>query len=98
MATPGGGVPAGADLDVQSVAAVRVVTPVGIWLLVRQWTTWSQWLAAAIPLADNAARAVARTKAAAEHRREAPPCFGVRPEGVCGRPTVPVKDPARPCP
>ncbi|MFD4130883.1 hypothetical protein [Streptomyces goshikiensis] len=52
----------------------------------------------AVPLAGNAARAVARTKAAAEHRREAPPCFGVRPERVCVRPAVPAKDPARPCP
>ncbi|AYV30657.1 hypothetical protein EES41_28435 [Streptomyces sp. ADI95-16] len=170
------------------LCAGMAVTPVGIWLLVRQWTTWSEWLTATVPLAvtlvtglvvasgsvlhglygdgldltqeeldvpglwqvaaglklitylalgllgpalwgiakhlhlaftrpgeylnviiyvllyvlvlaslaglaaDNAARAVARTKAAAEQRREAPPYFGVRPEWVCVRPTVPTAE------
>ncbi|MBT2407017.1 MULTISPECIES: NnrS multi-domain protein [unclassified Streptomyces] len=165
-----------------------VVTPVGIWLLVRQWTTWTEWLTATVPLAvtmaaglvvasgsvlhglygdgldltpdeldvpglwqvvagaklvsylgvgllgpalwgiakhfhfaftrpgeylnvavyvllyvvvvaslasfamDNAARAVERTKAAAEHRGQAPPYFGVQPEWVCVQPTVAVAE------
>ncbi|MCJ1679999.1 NnrS multi-domain protein [Streptomyces sp. APSN-46.1] len=41
---------------------------------------------------DNASRAVARTKAAAEHRRAAPPYFGVEPEWMCVQPTVPLAE------
>ncbi|GAA3077456.1 hypothetical protein GCM10020254_21920 [Streptomyces goshikiensis] len=33
------------------LCAGMAVTPVGIWLLVRQWTTWSEWLTATVPLA-----------------------------------------------
>ncbi len=33
------------------VTAAVTVTVVGIWLLMRQWTTWGEWLTATVPLA-----------------------------------------------